>query len=146
MLSRSTDNSIRVLDAETGTLDTSLIGHESVVLGLAVRGDRLFSASADGTIRVWALGTWAALQTVEASARGTKQYPVCLTVSGSQLVSGSAGYDSLPQEVRVWGLETLELQHTLPQHAGEDVRALLATKGEVWAGVDNDVVVWGRGA
>ena len=49
-------------------------------------------------------------------------------------------------EVWVWGLETLELQHTLPLPTGEDVGALLATKGRVWAGVGNDVVVWGRGA
>ena len=35
----------------------------------------------------------------------------------------------------MWGLEELELQHTLPQPAGSDVRALLALDGEVWVGV-----------
>ncbi len=145
VLSGSHD-SIRVWDVETGVLDATLIGHEGAVFGLAVHGDRLFSASDDGTIRVWALGTWGTLQTVEAFGPGIKSYSRCLAVSGSQLVSGSKGFTSLPQEVQVWGLETLELQHTLPLPTGEDVGALLATKGRVWAGVGNDVVVWGRGA
>lgn len=44
------------------------------------------------------------------------------------------------------GLAELELQHTLPQPAGSDVRALLALDGEVWGGVGTEVVVWGRRA
>jgi hypothetical protein len=68
-------------------------------------------------------------------------------VSGSKLVSGSAGGGLGSQgEVRVWGLEELELQQTLPQPAGSDVRALLAVDGEVWGGVGREVVVWGRKA
>ena len=53
-------------------------------------------------------------------------------------MSGSQG------EVRVWGLEALDLQHTLKQPAGVDARALLVVKGGVWAGVGGDVVVWRR--
>ena len=48
--------------------------------------------------------------------------------------------------VRVWGLETLDLQHALPQPAGDNVCTILAADGEVWAGVGRDVVVLGRGA
>jgi hypothetical protein len=48
----------------------TLTGHDGAVLGLAVNGDWLFSASEDGTIRAWALGTWAALRTVKAYQRG----------------------------------------------------------------------------
>ena len=145
VLSGSADQSIRVWGAETGVHDTTLAGHDGQVTGLAVHGDRLFSASSDGTIWVWALGTWAALRTMEAYGRGTRQYPRCLAVSGSQLVSGSWGYGA-QREVRVWSLKTLDLQQTLPQPAGLDVRALLAVDGGVWAGVGDDVVVWGRGA
>ena len=117
--------------------------------------DRLFSASRDGTIRVWALGTWAALRTVEAYGRETGQYPRCLAVSGSQLLSGSVrlpvreeeqGPSSPQGEVRVWGLKTLEHEYTLVQPAGADVNALLAVEGGVWAGVDLEVVGWRRGA
>jgi WD40 repeat protein len=148
VLSGSCDKSIRVWDVETGEHDATLTGHTGGVCGLAVHGDRLFSASDDGTIRVWALGTWAALRMVDAYGRRTGQYPRCLAVSGSQLVSGSiaSGDYGGQKEVRVWGLETLNLQHTLPQPAGANVWALLVVEGRVWAGVGSDVVVWGRGA
>ena len=145
VLSGSHDKSIRMWDAETGVHDATLAGHADYVCGLVVHGDRLFSASRDGTIRVWALGTWAALRTVEAHEQRTGQHPWCLAVSGSQLVSGSWGCGA-QQEVRVWGLATLDQQHTLLQPAGVDVRALLAVEGGVWAGVGKDVVVWGRWA
>ena len=145
VLSGSEDRTIRVWDVETGAHDATLAGHTSMVCGLAVHGDRLFSASRDGTIRVWALGTWAALRTVEACALDMGQCPRCLAVSGPHLVSGSFGH-GLQQEVRVWDLQTLELQHTRPQLSGSGVWALLVAKGTVWACAGRDVVVWGRGA
>jgi hypothetical protein len=138
------DGDILVWDAGTGARDGALAGHTGAVHGLAVRGDRLFSASSDGTIRAWALGgAWAALRTVEACGPG--QCPRCLAVSGAQLVSGSEADDG-GREVRVWDVDTLDRQHTLPQPPGADVWALLAVEGAVWAGVGRDVVVWGRGA
>ena len=145
--SGSGDGSIRVWDVGTGAHDATLAGHSGGVWSLVVQGDRLLSASHDGTIRAWAVGTWAGLRTVEAWGQGTGQWPGCLAVSGSKLVSGSAGRGLGSQgEVRVWGLEELELQQTLPQPAGSDVEALLALDGEVWGGVGTEVVVWGRKA
>ena len=145
VLSGSEDKSIRVWDVETGAHDATLVGHDGGVMGLAVHGDRLFSASDDGTIRAWALRKWVALQTVEMYGRWTKQYPWCLAVCGSRLISGSRASGE-QGELLVWGLATLDLQHTLPQPAGADVRALLAVEGGVWAGVGRDVVVWAREA
>jgi WD40 repeat protein len=159
VLSGSEDMSIRAWDAGSGAHDATLTGHDDAVCGLAVHGDRLFSASGDRTIRVWALGTWVALQTVEAWACETGRYPRCLAVSGSKLVCGSCsigsngvklfnGSGGSQGELRVWGLEALELQHTLPQPVslGANIRDLLAMEGGVWAGVGRDVVVWERGA
>ena len=140
VLSGSEDKSVRVWDVGTGTHEATLTGHDGGVLGLAVCGNRLFSASRDGTIRVWRLGTWEALRTVEACERGA--YLRCLVVSGSRLFSGSQAYN-LQREVRVWDLETLDLQHTLPMNDG--VWALLVAEGCVWAGVDCFVKVWGQG-
>ena len=147
-LSGADDCSIRVWDVATGAHDATLAGHGRAVCALAVHGDRLFSASEDGTIRAWALGTWAALRTVEACGGGSSRRHVrCLAVSASQLVSGSTGgLDGLQGDVQVWGLERLDLRHTLPQPAGASVGALLAVEGGVLAGVWSDVVVWGRGA
>jgi WD40 repeat protein len=132
----------------TGAHDATLIGHEGAVWSLAVHGDRLFSASEDGTIREWALGTWAAVRTVEAYGRGGRQVPYCLAVSGSKLISGSAYRAIADQaqqyEVRVWDLGTLESEDTLPQPAGASVRCLTAGCGVVWGGVGEEVVLWGR--
>ena len=89
------------------------------------------------------MGTWAGLRTVEACGQGTWQWPRCLAVSGSKLVSGSIGSGS-QREVRVWGLEELELQHTLPQPAGSDVRARLVVDGEEGGGVGMEGVKRGR--
>ena len=145
--SGSADGRIRVWDVGTGALDATLAGHSGVVWALVVHGDRLLSASGDGTIRAWALGTWAGLRTVEAWGEGTRMVPHSLAVSGSKLVCGSASHRTgLQPEVRVWGLEELDLQQTLRQPADSDVRALVAVDGEVWGAVGKDVAVWGRKA
>ncbi len=147
VISGSSDGSIRVWDVETGNNDARLVGHENWVNGLAVDGDRLLSASSDGTIREWDLGTWEALRTVEAHGRGEEQFPRCLVVSGTKLISGSCAPDSakgVQREVRVWDLKTLVLRHTLRQPAGADVNALVTVDEEVWAVVGGTIVVWGR--
>jgi hypothetical protein len=151
VLSGSVDKSIRVWDVGTGAHDATLLGHAHYVLALAVHRDRLFSGSWTGTIRMWALGTWVALRTIDIYRQGMWQHPVCLSLCGSQLVSGSGGWDiTVPNgALRVWGLETLDLQQQLPVLkpvgvATGYVRALLSVKGVVWAGVGRDVAVWGR--
>jgi WD40 repeat protein len=146
VLSGSADRSVRVWDIATGAHDATLIGHKGPVWGLAVHGDRLLSASWDGTIREWALGTWAAVRTVVAFAQIGLQYPQCLAVSGSKLISGSVADADLPEryEVRVRNLGTLECEHTLPQAAWAAVWCLAAGCGAVWGGVGSEVVVWGR--
>ena len=148
VLSGSTDRSVRGWDMGTGAHDATLTGHEDAVWGLAVHGDRLFSASRDGTIREWALGTWAAVRTVEAYGQEERQFPFCLAVSGSKLISGSAGRgapdEAQQYEVRVWDLGTLECEHTLPQPGGSEVWCLAAGRGQMWGSVGREVVVWGR--
>ena len=141
LLSGSDDDmAVRVWDFKTGDHVATLAGHEGGVTGLAVRGDRLFSASHDGTIRAWALGTWAALKTVEACREALGQYCKCLALNGSQLIGGLGPVQA---EVWVWGLETLDLQHELlARPRSGAVRALLAVEGAVYAAVVNDVIVW----
>ena len=92
-----------------------------------VMGERLFSASEDGTIRVWTVGTWAAVTSVEAYDTG--QVPWCLAVDGPKLISGSADYgvadEEVQYEVRVWDPATMACEHTVRQPAGAKVRCLL---------------------
>ena len=152
-ISGSNDRSIRVWDLETGECEAQLAG-DSGMTALAVRGDRLFSASRTGTIQEWATGTWpgAALRVVAAFELGAGhgQRHVCLAMSGQKLVSGSAeeGYvtvnPGLQQEVRVWDLATLAPEHNLRQAAGTGVWWLTAVGAELWGAVGSEVAVWGR--
>jgi hypothetical protein len=157
-------DSVIVWDLGTGAHEATLTGHQNVVCALAVHGDRLFSASFDGTIREWAVGTWAAVRTVEAyeqepltqqfelnvlygyldaNLRTGQQIPYCLAVCGSNLISGSIpngfnGFETKRYEVRVWDLETLECKHSLPQPPGAGVWCLAAGCGAVWGGVGQE--------
>ena len=146
LISGSGESTIRVWELETGVLDATLTGHRGPVYALLVHWERLFSASRDGSIRAWAVGTWAALASVQAyDVEAPGQWPRCLAASGSKLISGSGGYRSGIQcEVRVWDVDSLTCEHTVRQPAGADVWCLAAAGGEVWGGVGAEVVVWGR--
>ena len=143
LISGSGESTIRVWDLEAGGLDAILSGHRGPVNALLVDGERLFSASRDGTIRTWAVGTWAALASVEAYDIEDPQFPACLAASGSKVISGSGG-DNFENEVRVWDIDSLTCEHTVLQPAGAFVVCLAATGGDVWGGVGWEVVVWGR--
>ena len=143
----SSDCSVCVWNIGTGADEAKLTGHVDEVCALAVHRNRLFSASYDGTIREWALGTWVALRTVEAYGMGARQIPQSLVVSGSKLICGSADRvdtDAVQQyEVRVWDLGTLKCEHTMLQPEGSEVFGLAALGDLVWGCVGKEVVVWG---
>jgi hypothetical protein len=112
-----------------------------------VNCDRLLSASDDGTICEWEVGTWAALRTIRAFAPGGEHCEGCLVVIGSKLVSGSwTGSRSGRTQLRVWDLASLKREHTLLQPACRQFKfgCLAAGRGQVWAGMGQDVVVWGH--
>jgi WD40 repeat protein len=57
IVSASSDRTLRVWDAQTGTTRRTLSGHRSQVLGCAISpdGSRIVSTSADSTIRIWSV-------------------------------------------------------------------------------------------
>ena len=86
-----------------------------------------------------AAGTWELLRTVQTYPAASDQYISSMAVSGSKLVTGSSSIDHHDhREVRVWGLESLECEHTLRQPAYGDVTCLLGMRGEVWGGVGRE--------
>ena len=151
----SDDGSIEVWDVATGELEAALAGHERKVSALAWHGARLFSGCIDGVIKAWSPGTWAgdvgrgrgtwAEASVRAYGEEVPRRITCMAVCGRQLVTGVNGPGP---EVRVWDLETLACEHTLPQSdragPGCGVYCLAAVGGEVWGCVGREVVVWGR--
>ncbi len=143
--SGSSDDTIRVWDAEAGAHEQTLEGHAGTVFALVACGQRLISSSEDKTVKVWSMATWACVQTVQAYAAGSAQYILRLAVSGSTLVGGSCSLSRTEEhEARVWDLETLEPLHTLKQPAGNRFEGLASDGGEVWGAVGTEAVVWGR--
>lgn len=49
----SGDTCIRAFDAKTGALRRILIGHDAAVTNITIVGEKLYSSSFDGTLRVW---------------------------------------------------------------------------------------------
>jgi hypothetical protein len=89
VLSGHRDGAIRVWEG-VGCGGGTTLSCRYAVTALAVHGDVLYSATADGMIQEWEVGSWAPLRT----ARGCQpkqpgEYNLCLAVSGSKLVVGS---------------------------------------------------------
>ena len=99
---------VRVWDVSTGGRRRELVGHTRVVCSLCVVGSRLASTSADGSIKVWAMGPWP-----EWPCERTLTWFASLAHWDGKLISGS--WD---RTIRVWELETGGLDATLTGHRG----------------------------
>ena len=135
----SLERTIRVWELETGVLDGTLTGDSGAVFGLLVHGERLFSASGDGSVRAWAVGT-AAVARAEADDVGASgQHPRRTAASGSKLISGSWGIRTDIQcGVRVWDAGSPTCERTVRQPAGAGVGCLAAAGWEVWGGAGTE--------
>jgi hypothetical protein len=135
----SADKSIRVLDLATGAQERRLRGHRAVVNAMVVEGNRLFSASVDGSVREWKLDEGTCLKTVQVYPQQSSHYVWCLAVSGSKLLCGSD-----KGEMLVWDGATLQQEHKLKTPGNQAVRYLAVDQGQVWASVGRQILVWGR--
>uniref|UniRef100_A0A7N0ZVE7 C3H1-type domain-containing protein n=1 Tax=Kalanchoe fedtschenkoi TaxID=63787 RepID=A0A7N0ZVE7_KALFE len=84
------------LETQTFKLVAKLSGHTKAVLSLSVGGDRLYSGSADDTIRVWDIHTFQCIQPLS----GHSGPVTCLICWDSYLISGS-----LDATLKVWVCE-----------------------------------------
>ena len=80
-------------------LGRTMEGHADTVLSVCVSADgsRLFSGSADKTIKVWDMATGACVQTLQGHTRLV--YSVCVSADGSRLFSGSKD-----KTIKVWNI------------------------------------------
>jgi WD40 repeat protein len=95
------DHRIHLIEISTGQMIRSLKGHVYTIYDLAFsrNGERLASASHDGTVRIWEVATGAALQELkghEAAVHGVAWSP-----DGKQVVSGS-----IDKTARIWSVES----------------------------------------
>jgi len=110
-----------------------LQGHDEIVWAIEVSGRRLFSASADKTIRVWDVDQLRCVKVLEDHTRPV----LSLALSSGKLFSGS--YDC---SIRVWDLATLSRPTILEGHT-DAVRALTVAGGKLFSGsYDSTIRVW----
>ena len=125
----------------------ALRGHGGAVLAVLATAAtrRLVSASADRTLRVWAVASGACLQSVQVVSGGPGSGGVvqCLTLWGGYVVGGCQD-----GAVLTWDVETLEVAVEGPTRAshGEPVRSVAADAedGGLWCAVGRGLEVWRR--
>jgi WD40 repeat protein len=88
-----------------------MMGHSATVYSVqfSPEGQKIVSASADNTVRVWSAATGECEQTIEGHT-GTVT-SAAFSPEGQQIVSGS--YD---KTVRVWDAATGDCMQTMPGH------------------------------
>jgi WD40 repeat protein len=107
------------------------------VLALTPQGDRAVLGSPDGTLRVWDLGTGAALYVL--TGHTDEIEAVALTPSGDRAVTASRD-----RSLRVWDLGTGECLHTLQGHQGALTAVAVTPDGgrAISAAADGALGVW----
>jgi WD40 repeat protein len=111
--SGSWDQTVRVWNAATGTLQHTLTGHNRSVysVGFSPDGKHIASCSSDQTVRVWDAATGTLQHTL--TGHNHEVNSVGFSPDGKHIASGSRD-----QTVRVWNAATGTLQHTLTGHNG----------------------------
>uniref|UniRef100_A0A7N0TLX0 C3H1-type domain-containing protein n=1 Tax=Kalanchoe fedtschenkoi TaxID=63787 RepID=A0A7N0TLX0_KALFE len=113
------------LETQTFKLVAKLSGHTKAALSLSVGGDRLYSGSADDTIRVWDIHTLQCIQTLS----GHSGPVTCLVCWDSYLISGS-----LDATLKVWVCE--QDGNIKEFYCHKEQRGILALNGVTGLGAD----------
>jgi WD40 repeat protein len=100
-LTRLYDHRIHLIDLDQGQIIRSLKGHVYTIYDLAFSpdGERLASASHDGTLRIWDVKTAKTLQILKGHTEPV--HGVAWKPDGTQVVSGS-----LDKTARIWNVDT----------------------------------------
>lgn len=96
-ISGSRDTTLRVWDIRTGLCRNVLVGHQSSVRCLEIKGDIVVSGSYDTTAKVWSLSDGRCLQTLH----GHFSQIYAIAFDGRRVVTGS-----LDTQVRIWNPNT----------------------------------------
>ncbi|MFP4563241.1 MAG: WD40 repeat domain-containing protein, partial [Spirochaetia bacterium] len=127
----SSDNLIRLFDAETGEPYAALDGHTDYVrdVEFSPDGNFLASASDDTTVKIWDVNRGI----LTASLRGHTDYvrDVEFTDDGRTLISGSDD-----GTLRVWDLDTYTLRRIIEGHEGY-VRSVEPSEDRIISGGDD---------
>ena len=107
IVSGSTDRTLKVWNAESGTCVHTLYGHTSTVRCMHLHDSKVVSGSRDATLRMWDVDTGECLHVLVGHVAAVR----CVQYDGRLVVSGA--YDYM---VKVWNPEREECLHTLSGH------------------------------
>ena len=139
LASPSSDETIRIWDADTGKCVRSLIGHTATVSSVAWSpdGQRLVSASNDKTLRLWNVSSDRVLQTMRGHIQAVTS--VAWSPDGHRLASGSDD-----KSIRLWDVSNGETSQTMHGH-GKTVNSVAwSPNGQrlVSASSDESIRLW----
>ena len=108
------DHRIHLIDLNAGQIVHSLKGHSYTIYDLAFSpdGERLASASHDGTLRIWEVQTGRSLLTLKGHAAPV--HGVAWSPDGKKIVSGS-----LDKTARIWSADTGAVAAVMREHQDE---------------------------
>jgi WD40 repeat protein len=131
---------VAVVDAKTGMLMEMLLGHDGAIHDLTFSPDnnRIVTASADGTVRVWQPGDAKFPETLRLMGHTGAVHSVAFRADGNQLVSGGAD-----KFVRTWDLATGEEIKSFAGHGAAVVGVCFAANNQpVSVSADKTLKQW----
>jgi WD40 repeat protein len=136
LASASSDSTVRLWDATSGSYRQKLEGHNGEIISAVFSPDgrTLASASIDKTVRLWDVTTGAYQHTLEGHSGGV--WDVVFSPDSKMLASASQ--DST---VRLWDATSGSYRQTLEGHSGWVLVVVFSTDGKALASVSHDKTV-----
>ena len=139
IVSGSYDKSVRIWNASTGALLTTLNGHTDYITSVTFSSDgtRIVSGSWDKSVRIWDASMSALLTTLNGHIDDVSS--VAFSSDGTRIVSGS-----LDKSVRIWDASTGALPTTLNGHTNSVRSVAFSSDGTriVSGSDDGSVRIW----
>src|SRR5581483_5167952 len=139
IVSSSSDQSIKIWDAETGSLLNTLNGHTNTVLSVAFSSDnrKIVSGSRDKSIKIWDADSGSLLNTLNGHTYSV--YSVAFSFDSRKIVSGSSD-----NSIKIWDAVSGSLLNTLNGHTNSVCSVAFSFDNHkiVSGSCDNSIKIW----
>ncbi|KAJ1555485.1 hypothetical protein HK096_002499, partial [Nowakowskiella sp. JEL0078] len=125
IVSGSSDNTVKICDANTGKEIRTLTGHTDKVLAVAISydGNRIVSGSCDKTVKIWDANTGKEIRTL--TGHTARVNAVAINYGSGRIVSGSSD-----DTIKIWDENTGEEVRTLTDHLSEVLAVAMNNDGD----------------
>lgn len=139
LIAGASDGALRIIDAETGQIVSSLRGHAGGIHSLALhpKGTQIASAGSDCAVRLWDFDI--VLHARDYLGHEGPVWSAAFSPDGKKIVTASGD-----QTVRLWEVGPAKTIHVLKGHVGAVTMALFTPDGKqiVSSGADKTLKVW----